>query len=129
VRPNKVKEFLKVIRSNENFFKHADSDPDASLTFNPESTEFLLFEGVVAHAILTGCGLPETWMFLLWFVARHADILASEGPPKDLLDRVDPAILARAVKTRAGGLGAIEWARIKLGERIPVPGMPPPSKR
>jgi hypothetical protein len=129
LRPSMVKEFLRVVRSNENFFKHADTDPDASLTFNPESTEFLLFEAVVAHAMLTGFGLPETCIFFLWFCARHADILAREGPLKDLLERIDPVVLASAVDTRAGGLDAIEWSRSKFGEHIPVPGIPWPSTR
>jgi hypothetical protein len=78
--------------------------------------------------MLTGYGLPETWMFLLWFFARHADILALEGPIRDLLDRIDPVVLARGVETRAGGLEAIEWARVQFGEHIPMPGMTPISK-
>ena len=55
-----VKEFFRVLRSNENFFKHADRDPAASVTFNPESTASLLFEAVAAHAMLAGSGRHRT---------------------------------------------------------------------
>jgi len=52
LRPSMVKEFLRVVRSNENFFKHADTDPDASLTWGVISEP-----DYAGKVILRGTGL------------------------------------------------------------------------
>ncbi len=43
VREDRRKEVLKTMAAPENFFKHADRDPDGAIEFNPESTEFFIF--------------------------------------------------------------------------------------
>ena len=118
IRPEKRQEFFKLLTVNQNFFKHAGNGPESSLTFNPESTEFLLFDATMTHISLTGCALPETLIFALWFVLRHDDIVASDGPLKDLVGKLD---VPSAVADRATARAAIETARTQYGEHIPLP--------
>ena len=86
---------------------------------NPESTEFLLFDATMTHISLTGCALPETLIFALWFILRHDDIVASDAPLKDLVGKLD---VPSAVADRATARAAIETARTQYGEHIPLPG-------
>ncbi len=42
--PGKEKEYKKAIRKAETFFKHANDDPDATLKFNPDATDYYLLD-------------------------------------------------------------------------------------
>jgi hypothetical protein len=87
------------------------------MTFNPETTEFLLFEATVAHQSLAGYVLPETFGFGLWFILRHADTVVPAGAFKDMIGKLD---LRPAVADHAGMLAAIDGLRVQYGEHIPA---------
>jgi hypothetical protein len=65
VPPSKKKKFLRLLKAPQNFLKHATTDPDGSLTLNPEFTECLLFEAARAHSHLAGYATPETQAVML----------------------------------------------------------------
>ncbi len=54
----------------ENFFKHADRDADAKLTFHPKFTECLLVDACERYGELTGERVPEFLVFTLWFMVQ-----------------------------------------------------------
>ena len=54
----------------ENFFKHADRDSDAELTFYPKFTECLLVDACKKYGELTGARVPEFLVFTLWFMCQ-----------------------------------------------------------
>ena len=83
----------------ENFFKHADRDPDAQLEFNPTQTHFLLLDCAEAYNILTGRQLRELWAFTTWFFLEYPDAL-EDGPFKDTMARAS-ALLAGAHRDRS----------------------------
>jgi hypothetical protein len=58
VPPSKRTAFFKLSKAPQNFLKHAKTDPDGSLSLNPEFTEWLLFEGARAHGALAGYDTP-----------------------------------------------------------------------
>jgi hypothetical protein len=68
----------------ENFFKHADRDPNVALTFDARETHVLLFEAADAYQALTGRHLRELWMFMMWFLAEYPTSL-NPGTLKDLV--------------------------------------------
>ena len=75
IREDKRKEWIALVNEPQNFFKHADSDPAAEIQFDPDLTEFLLFDCAFSVRHLTG-GLPvEFFAFAIWFYRKYPDIL------------------------------------------------------
>lgn len=75
VKPEHHKEVRDAFLAPENFFKHADRDPEGLITFNPESSEFVLLEAVEAYATLTGEVPAPFAAFRMWWFVRHPDHL------------------------------------------------------
>lgn len=78
VVPGKERELLAVLRRHQNFFKHADRDADAAIDFNPESTEWLLFDGSVAYTQLTSETTPIMGTLNMWWQYRNRDLIKAE---------------------------------------------------
>ena len=78
VVPGKKRELLAAMRRHQNFFKHADKDSDSLIDFDPESIEFLLFDGAVAYSQLTSETTPTMAAFNLWWQYRHRDLIKEE---------------------------------------------------
>jgi hypothetical protein len=87
VRPEHHKKVRVRFREPENFFKHADSDPDEVLCFNAERTEFLLLEGVEAYSLLTGEQVPELHAYRGWWLLHNQDCL--KGASEEYLRRLN----------------------------------------
>ncbi len=75
VRPEKRKEFLGIINKPQNFFKHADSDRDEVLEFNPELTTFVIVDCVEMYQKYTGRVLREGFVFSIWFAMNYSELL------------------------------------------------------
>lgn len=75
VRPEKLKEVRGLLSEAQNFFKHADTDPDAVLEFNPTTSEAFLWDACVLYSALTGHKLPLLVLFESWFALSHPDLL------------------------------------------------------
>jgi len=54
IKEGHEKEFRNRINAAENFFKHADSDPDGYIDFNPCQSDFLILEACSVYSRLTG---------------------------------------------------------------------------
>jgi hypothetical protein len=85
VRSEKKDEYIQLITSAQNFFKHADRDPaDAVLDFYPEPIAFSILDVVDMLQRHTGRHEADRIVFLLWFALEHPDILE----PNYLYDRL-----------------------------------------
>ena len=82
-----LKIFRTAIAQAENFFKHADRDPDSEIEFSTKNTEFMLVECAEFYSVITGRMLRELWVFMLWFAFEYPDLLL----PGLLLDAVKKA--------------------------------------
>ena len=78
VVPGKEKELKVALKRHQNFFKHADRDPDATIDFNPESTEFLLFDCCIAYSQLTTETPPLVGLFNLWWRYQYRHLIKEE---------------------------------------------------
>lgn len=67
----KQKVWRPVIKSVENFFKHADRDPDSVLKFPPEITVIYIAEAVSLLGELESEGTVESQVFQAWFVVKY----------------------------------------------------------
>ena len=68
-------------RGAENFFKHADHDPDAKLEFNADQSALMLWDAVAYYRVLTAELPPLLAAFNAWFMITHIELF--NFPPKD----------------------------------------------
>jgi hypothetical protein len=85
VKKDKKKIWISEINKAQNFFKHADHDPDSELEFNPWITEILIFEGCWLVEKITGEMFLEAKFFTLWFSVKYPELLL-EGSIKELIE-------------------------------------------
>jgi hypothetical protein len=71
VKPEYRKEYVRLMSSYENFFKHADRDPERLLKFNPAATEFFLFDAIFTYQALTTENPPLMSTFKFWALIHH----------------------------------------------------------
>lgn len=84
IREDKKGQWISIINEAQNFFKHADKDPKAEFDFNPKLTELLLFDACLSVESLTGNMFPEARIFVIWFAAKHPDLVL-EGSFKEYI--------------------------------------------
>lgn len=75
IRPEYKKQIHELVRRNENFFKHADEDPDAILDFNPEATEMYMLDVVVTYESLTQEVSPIQSVFKSWIFLQKPNLM------------------------------------------------------
>lgn len=80
IRPEHQNAVRARAREAENFFKHADRDPENEYDFPVGSTAFKLFEGVEAFQALNGSVTPEMKVFRAWWLVQNKDTVSDEAP-------------------------------------------------
>lgn len=68
------KKFRKLMKDPKNFFKHASSDPESTIDFNPDINEYFLLDACEAYELLTGEKEPYFIIFRGWFSSRYPEI-------------------------------------------------------
>lgn len=72
------KEVLAALRQPQNFFKHADRDPDGTVRFNPFLSVGLLVYFIYYYTQLTQRRFVEGDVFLIWFYLKHPERAPTE---------------------------------------------------
>jgi hypothetical protein len=75
VRPEFQKKLRELLSRYENFFKHAERDPNALLDFNPEATECYLLDAVCTYESITQEVTPILSAFKTWMFMHNPDLL------------------------------------------------------
>jgi hypothetical protein len=78
VRPEFKKEMRAAIASDENFFKHADRDPEALLDFKPVTTTYMLGDAVFTYEALTSERPPVLRAFQMWMMIQNPELIKKE---------------------------------------------------
>lgn len=78
VKAEYKKEVKEKLVSAYNFFHHADRDPKGIKEFNPESSEYALWESVEMYYALTKevTGIMQAYRF--WFYTKNANVLEKQ---------------------------------------------------
>ena len=97
VKPEYREEVRRKFRESQNFFKHADRDPAGVITFNPETTEYMLLEAVEAYTVLTGEHIPELHAYRGWWLLHHQYCLAEA--PEEFLRRLNGVAYEQCQRT------------------------------
>jgi len=75
IRPEYRERLGSIFREAQNFFKHADRDPDAQLKFYFGATQFYLLDAALLYVMLTGRQFPEVTGLLGWSLVKFPDIV------------------------------------------------------
>lgn len=88
-----MKEVVRVLHEEWNFFKHADRDPDAVLQFNEEFAADLMFMATLDCGDLasTSC---EMQAFQIWYMAASKIWVPSDHEPFSVARRTLPGLSA-----------------------------------
>ncbi|PZW97286.1 hypothetical protein DFS28_105262 [Pseudomonas sp. 478] len=80
------KEYFFIMRKAQNWFKHADIDPDGIFEFDPAETEALTFWAVMNASLLAPLS-TEAMIYQIWFIAlqeSHEDLEAKSRVASEL---------------------------------------------
>ena len=81
IREEKKKEWHAIMGAAQNFFKHADKDPQATLAFHPTATPFYMLDAVLLFNQIAKHAFPVGNAYLTWFYLAYPDLL-EEGAVK-----------------------------------------------
>jgi hypothetical protein len=73
IKPGMGKKAFQMFAQAENFFKHADRDPDDSIEFRPASNEYILWEACSRYRELSGEKIPNLEVMSWWFLLSHSE--------------------------------------------------------
>ena len=104
VKEDRRREVMKTMAAPENFFKHADRDPDESIEFNPETTEFFIFAALAELQALTGKLPQEGLIFQMWFLLTHEGMLLENESTRTIRDGLE--------RVRRGGLDRSDFLKL-----------------
>jgi hypothetical protein len=90
IREDRRKEIHDLVNEAENFFKHADRDPESALEFNPEQTDLLIHESCSVYSLLSGESPPLLRLFQGWYMARNPDLFILPEEQMTLLKKLQP---------------------------------------
>lgn len=90
VKPEHQTKIRKKIEVAENFFKHGQRG-DEILDFNPEASEWPIFEAISYYPKLTGEDPPLFRLFRGWYVGHHLSLFKLPAEQKELLDNATKA--------------------------------------
>jgi hypothetical protein len=93
VKEGKIKNAIALINKAENFFKHADRDPDDILDFDPKYTEFLLWECCSAYRKLTNDNPDKMISYNIWFKANNHDLFIYTPEEEENVEKVNASLL------------------------------------
>ncbi len=82
IREERKKEYILKVNEAENFFKHATTDRHKLLDFNPEVSEFLIFDAIGMYTQLTHEITEDYSIFKAWFFVKYPSIISDETRKK-----------------------------------------------
>jgi hypothetical protein len=89
IRPEYKKVVLDILNEPQNFFKHADRDPNRQLKFYYEATPFFLLDAALLYIQITDKQVPEVLGIIGWSIVKFPNILV-EGPIKTMMTGLIP---------------------------------------
>lgn len=74
-----------------NFFKHADFDDDKTVVFNPELTEFVIWDSIFVYKSLSQEETGIMVAYRLWFNLKNKDLI-TDIKFKEVLENLGPYV-------------------------------------
>jgi len=81
IKPEGWSIWFQKLNESQNFFKHANSDPEGVHNLKPDITEGLILNATIAHRSLTKRILLESHIYFMWWAAKNPNLM-KESPEK-----------------------------------------------
>lgn len=92
-------EFLRAVNYPQNFFKHADSDPNAKMVFRYNGTACFMLDAIILYVALDEPLTREMVIFLMWAQLRFPDLICYQPAEEHLAQIRDTTADPSAFKT------------------------------
>lgn len=76
INSNYKQEIRELFNKYQNFFKHADRDPNASVEFKPETTDVFLFQAVECIGKMKPKISPYIELYRIWFIFNNQNMFS-----------------------------------------------------
>lgn len=73
------------MREHQNFFKHAEKDHENSIDFNPDLTEYHIFDAILKYREMSGEQVIFFNIFQGWFSGHHMEMLIYPEDQKEFI--------------------------------------------
>ena len=116
IRDEYKKEWMTLLTSARNFFKHGDRDGDAVHSFNVDLNRFTLLDAVYLYKFAKKAQSPECLLFTCWLAANHSHLFKNDTFPEAIrLQMSDPEM--KSLKNYSELLTMIR------AKNVPFPGV------
>jgi hypothetical protein len=88
MRDEMKKKYNKILRDPQNFFKHADRNPEGILNLNPDISPIFIYDAILKYQELTHETVPYFIIFRGWYWAHHPDHFFLTEEQKDTAQNV-----------------------------------------
>jgi hypothetical protein len=88
------RDWLRLVKKEANFFKHADRNPEDTIEFNPKFTEWFILYASLARGLCGADQSEEESAFLWWFQINRPELLTEHGK-QSVSDRIPVNTLAQ----------------------------------
>jgi hypothetical protein len=120
VKPGYLQQARNIFKTPQNFFKHADTDPEKVLEFLVALPELFLISGCEKYGELAAEVTPEMFVYRLWFSHHNPELLMPEVAAR--MRAIDFPIQQTPAQRREYfdeylGLAALALANIPAGSK------------
>lgn len=113
-----AKEYFAIVRRGQNFLKHADEDPEATLSWSLEENEAIMMNAVMEAGELDHLS-PNASVFQFWYIAKHPRLWSADFEPLRMARQVFPGLEQMSPpEQRAFGARVIESERQATGDTL-----------
>jgi hypothetical protein len=95
VKPGMEKLVRDKLNEAENFFKHADKDPEGLLEFAPFQTEVFLLDACSQYQTITGEVFPVFKLYELWFLLHNTTAFNLPPEAEALVHSLGPELVSQ----------------------------------
>lgn len=79
IKPERRAEFERIMRKEQNFFKHAEKDWFADIEFDTKKIELLLIDAIIIYEQLPECKCTKNMLkFQMYFLVHNPDLVDEE---------------------------------------------------
>ena len=112
------RDWINHIKREANFFKHGDRDPEESIEFNPDLTEFFILFASYARDLCGQLQSEEENLFCWWFQINRSDMLTDEG--RKMISERAPVNVLKGIRQLSRSQFRDAWHQGRLNRKRPT---------
>lgn len=104
------KEAVRVLNAAQNYLKHADMDPNSSLSFEEEESDHLIFVASIECGGIDHSLSYSMQAFQIWYLALYPELIGHDTHPVTIAKEVFPRLSKKERRQQLSlGYQFLEW--------------------